>query len=76
MASFCPYCKAPNCYNSGFTIECINEKCRFFSEKQKGFFKSEESKKSSVSDFDVRFIEEDDEDVDYFGYGFWLNQKP
>lgn len=30
----CPSCSSGNCYNSGFTIECATQGCRFFTEKQ------------------------------------------
>lgn len=32
--SDCPYCGFPNCYNSGFTVECANPDCQFASPKQ------------------------------------------
>lgn len=66
MASFCPYCNAPNCYNSGFTIECINEQCKFFSKKQKDF--CEEERKKIVPPVSTRINEKEEveEDIDYF----------
>lgn len=39
--SDCPSCGTPDCYNSGFTVECVNSACVHFSVKQ-------------VSDFIVR----------------------
>lgn len=29
--STCPSCDFEGCYNSGFTVECINAKCRHYS---------------------------------------------
>lgn len=37
----CPTCNTEDCYNSGFTIECINEECQYFSEKQASIVKSD-----------------------------------
>jgi hypothetical protein len=33
--ALCPSCKADKVYNSGFTIECVNPACRFFSQAHK-----------------------------------------
>ena len=35
MSSTCPSCGSSGVYNSGFTVECPNEACQFFSEKQR-----------------------------------------
>ena len=32
--SDCPTCGVEGCYNSGFTVECQNPECSFFSQKQ------------------------------------------
>jgi hypothetical protein len=33
LKSNCPYCSSINCYNSGFTVECVNVACKFYNKK-------------------------------------------
>lgn len=37
----CPTCNTEGCYNSGFTVDCVNEECHCYSEKQANLFSQE-----------------------------------
>lgn len=37
----CPNCDTEGCYNSGFTVDCVNEECHYYSEKQAKIFSQE-----------------------------------
>lgn len=48
MTTKCPACGFSDCYNSGFTIECWNSTCKFYSEKQKIAVQQLQKKKDAI----------------------------
>jgi len=52
--SKCPECGSEGVYNSGFTIECINKECRYFSQRQLDIY--EEETQGGVEDRGLGYV--------------------
>lgn len=52
--SKCPNCSAANCYNSGFSVECVNNKCNFYSDSHCKFIQQEIKKKFDSTETKIK----------------------
>lgn len=83
----CPYCNTTNCYDSGFTVECVNIHCSFYSktqhtlvlqhleEKKKKLISELNLNKSSLSEDTKQKEFEDEDDINHYGYGAWFGPR-
>lgn len=76
--SKCPQCNTPNCYNTGFNLECVNIRCQFYSDVQHRLIQEEiikvekyESELSGSYKPKKEFVDEDEE-IEYNGYPGWF----